>query len=148
MLLANPFSRMVCMEYRCFKDGKINSTTISAVCKESKKNLKTHGNVIGECPIVIVETLAIWEAIRATIHLGMSNVVIKSDCWSRYSINSWSKSRHKQISNLIEDIRSLVKNIKNILSHRNRTSNVLADKIVKITHPWINLRSLYLIWFI
>lgn len=67
------------MEHRCF-EIVIGVKAIGYVCKESTERvIRELAYKIFDCPILVVETLAMMEANRTTIILRMSNGIVESN---------------------------------------------------------------------
>lgn len=110
------------------------STTISYVCGDSRVfPLQPLGKSIGNCPILVAETLSIREAI-GPIWMSLSNIV-KSDSQVVVLFIMDNIVMLKLNPNLIEDIRSLTREIRNVrFSYYKRTSNTLVDWIARKAH--------------
>lgn len=66
------------------------------------------------CPALVADTLTIREAIKTVIQVNLDNIIMESDSQVPiYSIMDKIVAQN-QISNLVDDINSIIRNIKNI----------------------------------
>lgn len=94
------------MERKCFRVESAKSTNDQPCLSGSfKKIIKTFGYQTDDCLVILAEAMAIREAIKVTIQIGMPKVMVASD--SRVTINFiLSQLGPELIRNLIVDIRS------------------------------------------
>lgn len=106
--------------------------TISYVLKVSEGCIiKKDGKNIGAIPVLVVETLAIRNALKRTIKNNYSRVIIESDSLLVLAIKGESISL-KDIFNLVEDVIMLAKKSGKInFVYCRRSDNELADRITK-----------------
>lgn len=110
---------------------RTRSTTIGFVW-QLWEDFRHVGTTVGDCPILIAETLTIREAIRTIIRMNIKTIIVESD--SQVAINSITdkKVALKKICNLVHDKKFIDRNFKNIwFTYCSRSFNFLADRMQK-----------------